>query len=152
MTLIKSVSGIRGTIGGMQGENLTPIDIVKFTSAYVHLMKKKLNKDQLTIVVGRDARISGEQVLSLVLGTLSGMGANAVNIGLATTPTTEIAVTEENADGGIILTASHNPKQWNALKLLNEKGEFISSDGWQKNSYCMLIKSLMKLYTQMLII
>ena len=128
MTLIKSVSGIRGTIGGKPGDNLTPIDVVKFTSAYVHLMQKRLKKQILKIVVGRDARISGPQVLNLVLGTLSGMGANAVNIGLATTPTTEIAVTEEQADGGIILTASHNPKQWNALKLLNEKGEFLSAE------------------------
>lgn len=135
MTLIKSVSGIRGTIGGYPGENLTPIDIVKFCSAYVHLMKKKLKKEDLTIVVGRDARISGIQVLNLVLGTLSGMGANVVNLGLATTPTTEIAVTEENADGGIILTASHNPKQWNALKLLNEKGEFLSAEDGKEILY-----------------
>ncbi len=128
MSLIKSVSGIRGTIGGKIGNNLTPIDVVKFTSAYAHLMQKRLNKKHLKIVVGRDARLSGMQVLNLVMGTLSGMGADVVNIGLATTPTTEIAVTEENADGGIILTASHNPKQWNALKLLNEKGEFLSAE------------------------
>ncbi len=128
MSLIKSVSGIRGTIGGTPGDNLTPIDIVKFTSAYAHLMQKKLNKKHLKIVVGRDARLSGIQVLNLVLGTLNGMGADVVNLGLATTPTTEIAVTEENADGGIILTASHNPKQWNALKLLNEYGEFLSAE------------------------
>jgi len=127
MTLIKSVSGIRGTIGGKVSDNLTPVDVVKFTSAYVHLMQKRLNKKQLTIVVGRDARISGPQVLNLVLGSLSGMGANAVNIGQASTPTVEIAVIEEQADGGIIITASHNPKQWNALKLLNEKGEFLSA-------------------------
>ncbi len=128
MALIKSVSGIRGTIGGKPGDNLTPIDVVKFTTAYVYLMQKRLGKQKLKIVVGRDARLSGIQVLNLVSGTLSGMGADIINIGLATTPTTEIAVTEENADGGIILTASHNPKQWNALKLLNEKGEFLSAD------------------------
>ncbi len=128
MSLIKSISGIRGTIGGKPGDNLTPIDVVKFVSAYAHLMQKRLNKKHLKIVVGRDARLSGIQVLNLVSGTLSGMGADVVNIGLATTPTTEIAVTEENADGGIILTASHNPKHWNALKLLNEKGEFLSAD------------------------
>ncbi|MCF6367168.1 MAG: phosphoglucosamine mutase [Bacteroidales bacterium] len=127
MTLIKSVSGIRGTIGGKPGNNLTPIDIVKFTSAYIHLMQKRLSKNKLKIIVGRDARLSGQQVLNIVIGTLTGMGADVVNIGLATTPTTEIAVTEEHADGGIILTASHNPKQWNALKLLNENGEFISA-------------------------
>lgn len=127
MSLIKSVSGIRGTIGGTIGNNLTPIDVVKFTTAYAHLMQKRLNKKHLKIVVGRDARLSGMQVLNLVMGTLSGMGADIINIGLATTPTTEIAVTEENADGGIILTASHNPKQWNALKLLNENGEFLSA-------------------------
>ncbi|MCD4795507.1 MAG: phosphoglucosamine mutase [Bacteroidales bacterium] len=136
MTLIKSVSGIRGTIGGKPGDNLTPIDVVKFTSAYIYLMQKRLKKTKLKIIVGRDARLSGPQVLNLVLGTLSGMGADAVNIGLATTPTTEIAVTEENADGGIILTASHNPKQWNALKLLNEKGEFLSAnDGKELLNY-----------------
>ncbi len=128
MALIKSVSGIRGTIGGKPGNNLTPIDVVKFTTAYVYLMQKRLGKHKLKIVVGRDARLSGIQVLNLVVGTLSGMGADIVNIGLATTPTTEIAVTEEKADGGIILTASHNPKQWNALKLLNEKGEFLSAE------------------------
>lgn len=128
MSLIKSVSGIRGTIGGKPGNNLTPIDVVKFTSAYAHLMQKRLKKKHLKIVVGRDARLSGIQVLNLVMGTLSGMGVDVVNIGLATTPTTEIAVTEEGADGGIILTASHNPKQWNALKLLNENGEFLSAE------------------------
>jgi len=128
MTLIKSVSGIRGTIGGKPGNNLTPVDIVKFTSAYIHLMQKRLAKQKLKIIVGRDARLSGQQVLNVVSGTLTGMGADVVNIGLATTPTTEIAVTEEKADGGIILTASHNPKQWNALKLLNEKGEFLSAN------------------------
>ena len=128
MALIKSVSGIRGTIGGKQGNNLTPIDIVKFTTAYTQFMKKRLNKKTLKIVVGRDARISGEMVSNIITGTLSGNGAKTVDIGLATTPTTEIAVTEENADGGIIITASHNPRQWNALKLLNEKGEFLSAE------------------------
>ncbi len=127
MTLIKSVSGIRGTIGGKQGENLTPIDIVKFTTAFAKIIKKRLNKKTLKIVVGRDARISGEMVTNLVIGTLSGVGAKAIDIGQATTPTTEIAVVEEKADGGIIITASHNPREWNALKLLNEKGEFLSA-------------------------
>jgi len=128
MALIKSVSGIRGTIGGKQGDNLTPIDIVKFTSAFYTIIKKSCGKENLKIVVGRDARISGQSVSDLVCGTLVANGAKVVNIGQATTPTTEIAVTEEKADGGIIITASHNPKQWNALKLLNEKGEFISAE------------------------
>ncbi len=127
MTLIKSVSGIRGTIGGKQGENLTPIDIVKFTTSYVQIIKQRLDKDILKIVVGRDSRISGNMVTNLVIGTLSGIGAKAIDIGQATTPTVEVAVVEENADGGIIITASHNPRQWNALKLLNEKGEFLSA-------------------------
>ena len=127
MTLIKSVSGIRGTVGGKQGENLTPIDIVKFTTAFCRLTKTRLNKENITIVVGRDARISGQSVSDLIIGTLIANGVKVINIGLATTPTTEIAVTEEQADGGIIITASHNPKQWNALKLLNEKGEFLSA-------------------------
>ncbi len=127
MTLIKSISGIRGTIGGKPGEGLSPLDVVKFTSAYACWAKEKSGKKKNKIVVGRDARISGEMVSSLVVATLSGMGCDVVNIGLATTPTTEIAVTEENADGGIILTASHNPKQWNALKLLNSKGEFLNA-------------------------
>ncbi len=127
MTLIKSISGIRGTIGGKPGEGLSPLDVVKFTSAYACWAKEKSGKEKNKIVVGRDARISGEMVSSLVVATLSGMGCDVVNIGLATTPTTEIAVTEENADGGIILTASHNPKQWNALKLLNSKGEFLNA-------------------------
>ncbi len=132
MTLIKSVSGIRGTIGGKSGDNLTPVDILKFTAAYVTLMQQKLSKQKLKIVVGRDARISGLQVFQMISGTLTSMGVEVINIGLASTPTTEIAVTEEKADGGIIITASHNPKQWNALKLLNEKGEFISdSEGKQ---------------------
>ncbi len=127
MTLIKSISGIRGTIGGRTGEGLSPLDVVKFTSAYGQWAKLRHPGIKLKIVVGRDARISGEMVKNLVIGSLQGLGIDVVNIGLATTPTTEIAVTEENANGGIILTASHNPKQWNALKLLNEKGEFLSA-------------------------
>lgn len=127
MTLIKSISGIRGTIGGKPGEGLSPLDIVKYTSAYATWAKETAGSNKIKIVVGRDARISGEMVSSLVVATLSGMGCKVVNIGMATTPTTEIAVTEENADGGIILTASHNPKQWNALKLLNSNGEFLNA-------------------------
>ena len=127
MALIKSISGIRGTIGGIADQGLTPIDIVKFTSGFATFIKQKQKKDQLTFVIGRDARISGEMVNHLVVGTLLGMGVNVIDTGLSTTPTVEIAVTMSNADGGIILTASHNPKQWNALKLLNEKGEFISA-------------------------
>lgn len=130
MTLIKSISGIRGTIGGSPGEGLTPLDTVKFTAAYGTWLKQETGKDQLTVVVGRDARISGPMVESLVLATLQGLGINVLHLGLSTTPTVEVAVMEEKADGGIILTASHNPKQWNALKLLNGKGEFISgTDG-----------------------
>ncbi len=127
MALIKSISGIRGTIGGPPGENLTPLDLVKFTAAYLTWVKesREVNR-KLKIVVGRDARISGDMVNSLVSGTLMGMGADVVNLGLASTPTTEIAVVAESADGGIILTASHNPKQWNALKLLNSDGEFLN--------------------------
>lgn len=128
MTLIKSISGIRGTIGGKPGEGLSPLDLVKFTAAYATWAKQSSEKERITVVVGRDARISGEMVSSIVVSTLSGMGCNVVNIGLATTPTTELAVTEENADGGIILTASHNPKQWNALKLLNTAGEFLNAE------------------------
>lgn len=128
MTLIKSISGIRGTIGGPAGEGLTPIDVVKFTSAFAHILKQNSKNEKLTFVVGRDARISGQMVESLVNATLSGMGINVVNTGLSTTPTVEMEVIKRKADGGIILTASHNPKQWNALKLLNEKGEFISAD------------------------
>ncbi len=128
MTLIKSISGIRGTIGGKPGDGLSPLDLVKFTASYTTWAQQRAGKKQLTIVVGRDARISGEMVSSIVISTLTGMGCNVVNIGMATTPTTEIAVTEENADGGIILTASHNPKQWNALKLLNNRGEFLNAD------------------------
>ena len=128
MTLIKSISGIRGTIGGKAGDGLTPIDIVKFTAAYGSwVIQKTQNKK---IVLGRDARISGEMVNNLVIGTLQGLGIEVIDLGLSTTPTVEIAVPMENAGGGIILTASHNPKQWNALKLLNENGEFISdADG-----------------------
>lgn len=128
MTLIKSISGIRGTIGGQVGESLNPLDIVKFTSAYATLMRKNTHMTTNKIVVGRDARISGEMVKNVVCGTLMGMGFDVVNIGLATTPTTELAVTMEEACGGIILTASHNPRQWNALKLLNEKGEFLNRE------------------------
>jgi phosphomannomutase len=126
MTLIKSISGIRGTIGGRAGDTLNPLDIVKFTSAYATLIRKTSPVKSNKIVVGRDARISGEMVKNVVCGTLMGMGFDVVNIGLASTPTTEIAVTMEGADGGIILTASHNPRMWNALKLLNEKGEFLN--------------------------
>lgn len=128
MALIKSISGIRGTIGGRPGEGLSPLDVVKFTAAYATWAKQNSNKQKIKIVVGRDARISGEMVSALVVATLTGMGCNVVNIGLATTPTTEIAVTEEQADGGLILTASHNPKQWNALKLLNSNGEFLNAE------------------------
>ena len=126
MTLIKSISGIRGTIGGRAGDTLNPLDIVKFTSAYATLIRKTSPVKSNKIVVGRDARISGEMVKNVVCGTLMGMGFDVVNIGLASTPTTEIAVAMEGADGGIILTASHNPRMWNALKLLNEKGEFLN--------------------------
>lgn len=126
MTLIKSISGIRGTIGGSPGQGLTPVDIVKFTAAYAELIKKQAQKKDATVVVGRDARISGLMVNSLVTGTLIGCGIHVIDLGLSTTPTVEVAVTDQQADGGIILTASHNPKQWNALKLLNAKGEFIS--------------------------
>lgn len=128
MALIKSISGIRGTIGGMPGTALTPLDIVKFTASYARWVKESSCKPKCKVVVGRDARISGEMVRSLVCATLSGMGIDVTDIGLATTPTTEIAVVAEDADGGIILTASHNPKQWNALKLLNGKGEFLSAE------------------------
>ena len=127
MTLIKSISGIRGTMGGPIGDGLNPLDIVRFTAAYATQIKKSKTTESIKIVVGRDARISGEMVNQLVIGTLLGMGFDVVNIGLATTPTTELAVIMEKAAGGIILTASHNPKQWNALKLLNEKGEFLNA-------------------------
>ena len=126
MSLIKSISGIRGTIGGAAGDGLTPLDIVKFTSAYATFIRRTTKKTSNVIVVGRDARLSGAMVNDVVVGTLTGMGFDVVIIGLATTPTTEIAVVGENACGGIIITASHNPKQWNALKLLNEDGEFLN--------------------------
>lgn len=128
MTLIKSISGIRGTIGGQAGDNLTPLDVVKFTAAFISFLKKRRDKAKLKIVIGRDARISGEMINQIVVSTGIGMGVDFVDLGLSTTPTVEIAVTDLHADGGIILTASHNPKEWNALKLLNEKGEFITAD------------------------
>ncbi|CAL2084812.1 Phosphomannomutase [Tenacibaculum sp. 190524A05c] len=129
MTLIKSISGIRGTIGGGTGDNLTPIDAVKFAAAYGTFIKNKnTGKEQITIVIGRDARISGKMISGLVSDTLVGLGINVIDLGLSTTPTVEVAVPIEKADGGIILTASHNPKQWNALKLLNEKGEFLNGE------------------------
>lgn len=128
MSLIKSISGIRGTIGGRAGEGLSPVDVVKFTAAYAAFIRKTTTKDSNVIVVGRDARLSGEMVEKLVEATLCGMGFDVVNIGLASTPTTEVAVTGQNACGGIILTASHNPMQWNALKLLNEHGEFLNAE------------------------
>ena len=126
MTLIKSISGIRGTIGGKVEDNLTPIDAVKFAAAYGTWIKQQRNKENYRVVVGRDARISGEMIQSLVMNTLVGMGIHVIDVGLSTTPTVEVAVPMEHADGGIILTASHNPKQWNALKLLNHKGEFLN--------------------------
>ena len=128
MTLIKSISGIRGTIGGSPAENLTPIDVVKFTTAYSRLIKDKNPGKRITVVVGRDARISGSMVDSLVEGTLLGCGVDVINVGLCTTPGTEMAVITHKADGGIIITASHNPRQWNALKLLNERGEFLNDE------------------------
>ena len=128
MTLIKSISGIRGTIGGHVGDNLTPLDIVKFSAAYGQWIKTQRNKENYKVVVGRDARISGKMVQSLVMQTLSGMGIHVVDLELSTTPTVEVAVKMEHADGGIILTASHNPKQWNALKLLNKDGEFLNAE------------------------
>lgn len=128
MTLIKSISGIRGTIGGKPGDTLNPLDIVKFTTAYATYIRRNSVNPTNKIVVGRDARISGQMVCNIVCGTLTGMGYDVVNIGLATTPTTELAVTMSNADGGIIITASHNPRQWNALKLLNAKGEFLDKE------------------------
>ncbi len=133
MSLIKSISGIRGTIGGEVGNNLTPIDAVKFASAYGGwLLKRNPNKSKLTVVIGRDARISGKMVSSLVANTLVGLGINVIDLGLSTTPTVEVAVPIENADGGIILTASHNPKKWNDLKLLNENGEFLNGEEGNK--------------------
>lgn len=129
MTLIKSISGIRGTIGGKAGDGLSPLDIVKFASAYGTWILARSTKtgSKVVVVIGRDARISGEMVTNLVSGTLIGLGIDVIDLGLSTTPTVEVAVTEENANGGIIITASHNPKEWNALKLLNERGEFISA-------------------------
>ena len=132
MTLIKSISGIRGTIGGFQGENLTPIDAVKYAAAYGSWVKQQREKNNYTVVVGRDARISGNMMQQLVMNTLIGLGIHVVDLDLSTTPTVEIAVMLEHADGGIILTASHNPKQWNALKLLNHKGEFLDAKEGQK--------------------
>ena len=128
MTLIKSISGIRGTIGGRTGDTLNPLDIVKFTTAYATFIRRHTTNGSGKIVVGRDARMSGQMVDSIVSGTLVGMGFDVLNIGLATTPTTELAVTMSQADGGIIITASHNPRQWNALKLLNSRGEFLTKD------------------------
>lgn len=128
MTLIKSISGIRGTIGGTPDNNLTPIDVVKYAAAYGMWIKQQRDKENYRVVVGRDARISGHMVQELVMQTLLGMGIHVIDLGLSTTPTVEVAVTMEHADGGIILTASHNPKQWNALKLLNKKGEFLSAE------------------------
>jgi phosphomannomutase len=132
MTLIKSISGIRGTIGGKPGDNLTPIDAVKFAAAYGIWLKEYAQKDQLKVVIGRDARLSGEMVQNLVVATLVGLGIDVIDLDLSTTPTVEVAVPLEHADGGIILTASHNPKQWNALKLLNERGEFLDAEQGSK--------------------
>ena len=127
MTLIKSISGIRGTIGGEVGDGLTPLDIVRFTSSYATFIRKQVSSSN-TIIIGRDARISGEMVSNIVSGTLMGCGFDVLDVGLSTTPTIEIAVQLHKSAGGIILTASHNPKSWNALKLLNNKGEFISAN------------------------
>lgn len=132
MTLIKSISGIRGTIGGRPENNLTPIDAVKFAAAYGSHMQSQSNTDKMTIVIGRDARISGEMIQSLVMQTLVGMGIDIIDLGLSTTPTVEMAVVNAQAQGGIILTASHNPKQWNALKLLDAKGEFLDATAGEK--------------------
>ena len=128
MALIKSISGIRGTIGGSPDENLTPIDAVKFAAAYGTWLKNHRSKKNIKVVIGRDARLSGEMVQNLVQNTLIGLGINVLDVGLSTTPTVEVAVTMEQADGGIIITASHNPKQWNALKLLNYLGEFLNAE------------------------
>jgi phosphomannomutase len=132
LTLIKSISGIRGTIGGKPGDGLSPLDIVKFASAFGVFIKKSSSATKAKIVIGRDARISGEMVRNLIVGSLQGLGIDVIDLGLTTTPTVEIAVPEERADGGIIITASHNPKQWNALKLLNKDGEFISGEEGEK--------------------
>lgn len=131
MSLIKSISGIRGTIGGKSGDGLNPVDIAKFTAAYATFIKRQAGVSAGSIVVGRDARLSGQMVNDVVVGTLCGLGLDVINIGMATTPTTELAVTGEKALGGIIITASHNPKQWNALKLLNDKGEFLNAEQGQ---------------------
>lgn len=132
MTLIKSISGIRGTIGGLQGDNLTPIDVVKYAAAYGKWIKEQRNNKDYRVVVGRDARISGKMVQELLMQTLVGMGIHVIDLGLSTTPTVEMAVTMEHADGGVVLTASHNPKQWNALKLLNKDGEFLNAAAGQE--------------------
>ena len=132
MSLIKSISGIRGTIGGNTGSNLTPIDTVKFASAYGTWLKKNSVKKKLTIVIGRDARISGKIIQSLVQNSIISLGIDIIDLGLSTTPTVELMVKHYNADGGIVITASHNPSNWNALKLLNNKGEFIDNNSGQK--------------------
>lgn len=132
MPLIKSISGIRGTIGGATGDNLTPFDVLRFTTAYGQWVKEQSKSKTITVVVGRDARISGPMVSNIVIGTLTGSGINVIDLGLASTPTVEMAVIQEKASGGIIITASHNPKQWNALKLLNNKGEFLPDDDGKK--------------------
>src|SRR5690606_5374851 len=132
MSLIKSISGIRGTIGGKPGDNLTPIDTVKFAAAYGTWLKNEYHGKKLKVVIGRDARISGAMIQNLVMNTLIGMGIDVIDVDLSTTPTVEVAVTMEKANGGIILTASHNPKQWNALKLLNDKGEFLNGEEGEK--------------------
>ena len=127
MPLIKSISGIRGTIGGKPGNSLSPVDVVKFTSAYAVWLKDQSKKTNYTVIVGRDARISGAYILQLVVNTLISCGVDVINLDLSTTPTVEFSVIQNNADGGIIITASHNPAEWNALKLLNNKGEFLSA-------------------------
>ena len=132
MALIKSISGIRGTIGGKPGECLSPVDIVKFAAAYGTWVQRRHKTSNLRVVVGRDARKSGSMVNNLVITTLRSLGINVTDLGMATTPTVELAVTGLKADGGIIITASHNPAEWNALKLLNENGEFLSSDDGMK--------------------
>ncbi|MCD4679427.1 MAG: phosphoglucosamine mutase [Bacteroidales bacterium] len=135
MTLIKSISGIRGTIGGKPGDGLSPVDVIKYTAAFMMMLKEKVKSGKQKIVVGRDARISGEMINSLVTSTIQSMGKDVIDIGLSTTPTVEIAVVEEKADAGIIITASHNPENWNALKLLNDRGEFISEKDGEKLLY-----------------
>ncbi len=132
MSLIKSISGIRGTIGGAEGDNLTPIDVVKFTAAFATFLQQRAGESRLSLVVGRDARLSGDMVDRLVVATLQGMGVDVIETGLSTTPTTEMTVIDHHADGGIIITASHNPKHWNALKLLNSRGEFIDAEEGQE--------------------